>query len=168
MLRIHARRYPLWQIVDVYKLAYQAVFGAEHALRDVRAARAYLEMEWNALPVLTSGTEMLAEPLRPDGSLVRLNLRPCKAQGWRVDAVFTAWLLTAERVRGSGEALRALWDEVEALAEAGELPFAPAALRAFWAEQAEAGFPAVHHSPTYRAAYAPAYRVVLREGLPSA
>ena len=35
------------------------------------------------------------------------------------------------------------------------------------AEQAEAGYPAVHHSERYEAAYAPAYRVVALQHLAS-
>lgn len=162
IFRVHARRYPRWQIPDVYKLAYQAVFGAEHALKDVRAARAYLEDEWAHLT--TSFIQApLFEPLRPDSGLGRLHLRPYKAQGGDLTELFQRWMLTAERVHGTVDALREVWHEVECLARSGELPFALSELDAFWNAQAAHGFPPVHHSSAYRSAYAPAYRVVLAE-----
>ena len=43
------------------------------------------------------------------------------------------------------------------------LSFDQTAWEAFTAPLIEQGLPAVHHSETYRAAYAPAYRVVLVE-----
>lgn len=158
----HARRYPCWQIVDIYKLAYQAVFGAEHALRDVRAARAYLEDEWAHLPTGLIQAPLF-EPLRPDGRLGRLHLRSYKAQGGDLTELFRRWMLTAERVHGTVDALREVWREVECVARSGELPFAMSELDAFWNAQAAQGFPPVHHSSAYRSAYAPAYRVVLAE-----
>lgn len=162
MLRLHAARYPRWQVVDVYKLVYQAVFGAEHALSDICTARGYLEYEWSHL---TSGPmgEPLFEPLRPDGRLGRLHLRPYRAQGGDVEQLFQLWLLTAECVHGTVDALREVWHDVECLARSGDLPFAINELNAFWNIQAAQGFPPVHHSLAYRSAYAPAYRVVLAE-----
>ncbi len=160
----HARRYPRWQVVDVYKLIYQGVFGAEHALRDAQLARRYLEDEWARL-VPAAVDEPLFEPLRADGALGRVNLRPYKAQGGDVEALYAAWMVTAGRVHGTVDALRDAWEHVEALAQQGALPFALAELRQFWQDQAAQGFPAVHHSALYRSLYAPAYRVVLLEGL---
>jgi hypothetical protein len=53
--------------------------------------------------------------------------------------------------------------ELLALAEAGELPFSKKALAETLSRWEAAGKPLFRHSETYRAAYAPAYRVVMEE-----
>jgi len=75
---------------------------------------------------------------------------------------------TANGFRGSSERLRACWASLEAMAAAGSLPFSLADAEAFGRCAAGAGYPAVHHSAAYGAAYRPAYRVVAREFLPRA
>ncbi len=160
LVQVHARRYPFWQIQDVYKLLYQAVCGPEHALVDRQAAWERLVAEWAALD---SGPaeEALFEPLRPLEGLGRLNLRPYKAQGGKLESVWHAFCAASNRSWGTTAELEAAWEEIIAYAQVGGVAFAPADLRAFGLVQCERGFPPVHHSPVYREAYRPAYRLVL-------
>ena len=54
------------------------------------------------------------------------------------------------------------------MADADETPFDPAALELYLILYQEKGCSAVHHSDAYRAAYAPAYRVVAQKKLKDA
>lgn len=61
-----------------------------------------------------------------------------------------------ERMDAHGACLRKL-------SRAGRLIVREDALRRYFADRREEGYPAVHHSERYRDAYAPAYRIVLPE-----
>jgi len=99
---------------------------------------------------------------------VRVHLRPFLAVGGNAAELLDAFVRTANGFGGSSERLVACWAGVEAMGAAGVLPFAGADARAFGRRMAAAGYPAVHHSAAYGAAYRPAYRVVARELLPLA
>jgi hypothetical protein len=159
-----AGRRPLWQLQDMYKLAFQAALGSEHAVPDPVAARRWLEDE---IAGLGEGSEdPPLEGISADGRLARVNLRPYLATGGSREAVLGAFLRTAAEWRGEREMLRRYLEWAVELAEAGELGFPVADLRAYFQCMAQAGFPALHHSAGYRDAYRPAYRVVMRTYLP--
>ena len=163
LVQAQAARYPLMELQDVYKLIHQAAMGSEHAVSDTAAAYRWMERE---IATLADGPDdPLLDPLTPDSQLVRVHLRPYLAGGGDPDALVRAFVETANTYPGSVERLRRYWRYAERSAEAGLLPFSPDAMTAFLAEQAEAGYPAVHHSARYEAAYAPAYRVVARQHL---
>lgn len=158
LLTNHLARYPQMTVQDVYKLLFQAAMGAEHAVTDVEAARRRL---WRELSELGgSPEEPLIDPLSPDGSLMRLHLRPYVAAQGDTAALLDAFVRTAREYRGSVEALRRYWHAAERLSTAGCLPFVTAALQRFWAAMQAIEFPAVHHSVVYTHAYRPAYRVI--------
>ena len=158
ILQEQAARYPLMEIQDVYKLIHQAALGSEHAVPDPAAAQRWMQRE---MATLTDGPDdPLFDPLMPDSQLVRVHLRPYLAGGGDPDALVRAFVETANTYPGSVDRLRRYWQYAERSAEAGTLPFRRDAMAAFLAEQAEAGYPAMHHSARYEAAYAPAYRVV--------
>jgi hypothetical protein len=159
LLREHLDRHPLAEAADVYKFVHQSVYGPAHAVPSPAEARRWLDEEVAALPPGPAG-EPLAETLSHDPPLVRLNLRPYLAAGGELDALVRAFAATAAAVEGDPAAMRErLAAAVAALREAGRGGAADA-LAAQAAEQAGHGYPALHHSPAYRAAYAPAYRVV--------
>ena len=163
ILADQAGRYPLMEIQDVYKLVHQAAMGSEHAVSDAEAAQQWMDRE---IAALAGGPDdPLFDPLTPDGQLVRVHLRPYLAGGRDPDSLVRAFVETANTYPGSVDRLRRYWRYAEKSAEAGTLPFRRNAMAAFLAEQAEAGYPAVHHSEQYEAAYAPAYRVVARQHL---
>ena len=163
ILQEQAARYPLMEIQDVYKLVHQAALGSEHAVSDTAAAQQWMHRE---IAALAGGPDdPLFDPLTPDGQLVRVHLRPYLAAGGDPSALVRAFVETANTYPGSEERLRRYWQYAEQSAEAGTLPFSRDAMAAFLAEKAEVGYPAVHHSARYEAAYAPAYRVVARRHL---
>jgi hypothetical protein len=152
--------YPLMTAEDVYKLAYQAVYGPGHLIHDREAAQRYLKDELAALPPGPDG-EPLVEPVGDDPLLVRVNLRPFAARGGDRQRLLDALVTSANSVRGDPERMRQhLVEAVGELRRRGRGADAEA-LDRLAAEAAASGYPAAHHSAAYRDAYHPAYRVVL-------
>lgn len=163
LLAEHTRRYPALQLQDVYKLLHQGCLGSEHAVSDPAAARRWLQSE---LAGLGEGPpDPLLDPISGDGRILRLHLRPFLVAGGQPEDLLAAFLRTANEYHGSPKCLRDAWQVVERLARRGAVPFTLAAAAAFGREMAAQGFPAVHHSPLYVAAYRPAYRVIAGEHL---
>jgi hypothetical protein len=159
----HAKRYPLWELDDLYKLVHQAALGSEHAVTDERAARDWLARELAGMG--PGPDEALVEPISPNGAIVRVHLRTCARLGLAPERLLQAFLRTAREFRGSVEAIERSLTEAEHLARDGLLPFERDAVTRFAARMALARFPAIHHSTAYEAVYCPAYRVVAAEFL---
>ena len=156
-------RHPAMQVMDVYKLLYQAALGSEHAGLDEKLARQQLERE---LAEMGPGPEEpLFEPISPDGQIARVHLRPYIRAGKDPDALLGAFVRTANEWRGSVETLRAYGQTIARLVEAENLPIHPDELVSFLAGMEAQDFPAVHHSATYLKLYCPAYRVVAKQYL---
>jgi len=155
---------PLWQLQDIYKLAFQAALGSEHAAPGEAAARRWMEDE---MAMLGAGPEDLPiEAISPDGRLARVNLRPYFAAGGNLEWVLQAFLRTAVAWGGTRQVLQQYIDWAVELAAGGDLVFPVKEMHAFFDKMAEVGYPAAHHSAIYREEYQPAYRVVMREYLP--
>jgi hypothetical protein len=161
ILQTHVQAHPGMQVEDVYKLVHQAAFGNGHLITDEAGARAYLQSELDS--VQADSSEPLIEPLSPDGSIVRVNLRPFKARGGDARVLGDAMLASAKRIAPRPALFERWWQEVADAASRGAVPFDAAGLRSFAAARKAEGYPAVHHSTEYEARYHPAYRVVLRE-----
>jgi hypothetical protein len=170
----HAERYPLWDIADLYKLVHQGAMGNEHAVADETAARAWLLRELETMrsspeghcPVGHCPSEPLLDSISADGSIVRVHLRPYVRLGLDAETLLGAFLHTAREFRGSTESIEVGFAEAAGLARDGLLAFGVADVRSLLARMRAAGFPAIHHSAVFEAAYHPAYRVVARAFLP--
>lgn len=160
----HARRYPLWEMQDLYKLLHQGAMGAEHAVSNEAGVRDWLIRE---LAELGPGPEEpLFDSLSPNGQLVRAHLRPFAERELPVELLLQAFLRTAQEIKPAPERLAVAAEVATKLAADGALPFNSTPLAGFFAEQQAHGFRAVHHSETFRKHYQPAYRVVARSFLP--
>ncbi len=154
---------PEIRIEDAYKWLFQAANGGEHAIPDEETARQWLEREWKSLGPTPSG-ESLEIPIRPDGELVRVNLRPLRDRGGDPGELLRAFLRSARAFEPDPELFRASWaalgDELSAR------PLGPLN-RAEWsrldAAMRSKGYPAIEHSRSYIAARHPAYRVLTKE-----
>lgn len=165
VLRGQTRRFPLWQVQDVYKLILQAAMGSEHAMINREHARIWLEQEMSFLmPV--HFPEPLIEPINPGGSIVRLNLRPFTKLKQSSELLLEVFLRTSAEFFGSTVLLDSYASQ--AVEIAGELlpGSEPHELENFLTEMKEKGYPSVHHSKIYTNEYAPAYRVIVRSFLP--
>jgi hypothetical protein len=157
-------RYPLLEVRDLYKLAYQAALGSEHAVSDPAAARAWLEEEIDALGPGPPDPQF--DPISPDGAVLRVHLRPFLAEGGDPERLLQAFLESANAHDGSLERLQIYWRWSIELAAQGFIPLEPGEMEAFFEAMRAESFPAVHHSQTFEQAYHPAYRVVLADIFP--
>lgn len=158
------RHYPLWDVDDVNKLIHQSAMGNEHAIRDEDQVREFLLSELRGLG--PGPDESLIDPISPDGSVVRVHLRPFSALNLNEEFLFQAFVHTAKTIPPSGDRLIEYADLAAKLVETGDLQLNPKAFVEYIERLRAAGFPAVHHSQRYEQQYKPAYRVIAREVLP--
>jgi hypothetical protein len=144
---------------DMYKLLYQGVRGPEHIITSPQAFTEHLAEEWDELDIAKG--DPLWESIRPDCSLLRLNLRPFKALGGDRDELAAACLETGRRSWGTQAELLLAWDHLITACKQNLWP-GPSLneVVAFTSWLEEKGFPPVHHSERYRGLYRPAYRLV--------
>jgi hypothetical protein len=162
LIQEHLARRPGMELRDIYKLLYQGVRGPEHLVSSPAVFAERLAAEWESLD-LADG-DPLWESIRPDGSLLRLNLRPFKAQGGDLNKLVTACLETASRFWGTQADLQQAWYSFTASCEDHHWPgIAPKEVEAFTGWLEANGFPAAHHSARYRSLYRPAYRLAAVE-----
>ena len=145
---------------DAVKLIYQQEFGPEHMIKDAAKSLAALKMEIAQLQ--SSGAK---EPLYESigNGLCRLNLRPCRDRGIPAEDVNRLFVETAQGMEGDKKRFRQGLRALQKLAEE-ETPFDAVELDLFLARYPDS-CPALHHSVTYRLAYAPAYRIVAQKKL---
>lgn len=157
------RQYPKMETQDIYKLVFQATMGNEHSMGDVQELRTYLDEELATAETAGDGPEL--EPLVPDSTVVRVNLRAYKRHGKDAGALVDAMVKTASRFRKDPGLLKRYWSEVETLAAEKRIAIAVNDLQTFFTRMELKNFPPVHHSKAYQDAYHPAYRVILRNAL---
>lgn len=157
----HTRRYPAWEVDDLYKLIHQAAMGAEHAITDPVAVRNWLDQELRELG--PGPDEPLIDPISPDGKIVRVHLRPFKQRRLPAEGLLGAFLETGRRVHPSVDRFTTFAAITADAAREGLLPFRAEPIEARLADLRLSGLPPVHHSPRYVELYSPAYRVVARE-----
>lgn len=154
-LESHRKRFPAMQPQDAVKFVFQALLGVGHLLDERDAVADYIDREMRALT--PDPGEPLFERLSP--AWCRLNLRRAAAEGLTPDMIAGMMLVSScappfarEDVLRLCETLVPGADELGKIADEAWLP---------------------SHSPAYRAAYHPAYRVVsadwmaLAEALPA-
>ena len=150
-------RYPRMAPQDAVKLIYQQEFGPEHLILNPEKALEALRKEMET--VEAEAAEPLYESI--GNGLCRLNLRPCKARGIPAEDICGLLCETAKHVEGDRKRFRQGIRDLQELAEAGETPFDAVELDLILAKYPDA-CPPVHHSEGYRAAYSPAYRLILQ------
>jgi hypothetical protein len=159
LLKKHLNRRTLMQPRDVFKLLYQGILGPEHLVDSPSAFADYLQAEYEALaPDLD---DPLLEAIHPHQNMLRINLKPFKAAGLDLNLLLDACLQTASRPWGTPQVLRSLWESFASLYR--QRPFAAftgSEITDFTTWLASHDYSPVHHSPTYRQAYLPAYRLV--------
>lgn len=144
-------RRPAMELQDAAKLIYQNVFGGGHLIADPERARKWLEAEMSSC---RESDEPLLEPI--GNGIVRVNLWPASGR-LSPGTLFSMFLRSSEELRGSKE------EYEKKLSLLYELGFERSAVDAFLKGCRKAGYPPMYHSDAYRAAYAPAYRVVKEE-----
>ena len=165
IIRQHLIWYPLMEPRDIYKLVFQGVMGSEHLISSPEGFIRYLVEELE--PLRAAPDERLLEPIQPDQSLFRINLRPFKAHSIDLELLIPLLLETARSFTGDRGVLKATWMDFVHACEHGSISgFDVSQLHQFTSWVEGLGFPAVHHSEAYELEYKPAYRLISAESLP--
>jgi hypothetical protein len=154
----HSNRYPTMQIQDIYKLAYQAALGSEHAISSPSIARQSLILEINEMG--PGPDDPMLDSISPNQEIVRVHLRPFLSVGGNMEELLKAFVLTSENYHGDTSTLEEYWKS----AIKTQL-FTSVEMVEYFKSMKDRGFPAAHHSREYRKNYHPAYRVIERRYL---
>lgn len=154
ILRAHAKRYPQMQPTDAVKLIYQNEFGGGHLIRDEAAVLHYLHREYESVE------KDPGIPLYEDigNGIVRVNLAAVREAD--LEKLGQAFIRSAAEHKGNLDSFKEKLAVLYEMTQLGTFAFGADALKAYLTEYEKAGFPAVSHSPAYRQAYKPAYRIV--------
>ena len=161
LIQTHIKRYPKIEILDIYKLLHQAVFGPGHAIKNQRAAREWLDRESELY--VPNANEALVESVHPDGAIVRIHLRPYLAARGNLKTLLDGFIKSSKAVIGDPATLASWWGVFQNMtAEGGSLTglFDPRTIALIGRTRASEQWPASHHSPLFEQTYKPAYRVL--------
>lgn len=153
----HCARYPALRPADLIKALHQSTFGCGHLVGDPSAAAEFIRREGAACK---RGSGPAVEAL--DGEFVRLHLWGMEELGITAEELAEAFAASAAIPCGSREEIEGRLSVLLELAEGGALPFGYGETARAVEQWRQAGYPAQHHSEQFRAAYAPAYRVLWR------
>jgi hypothetical protein len=161
LVRRHVARYPGARPQDVYKLLYQACMGPEHAMADAGTMMERLAAEWRSLDA--NPGEELHDDLGVHFPVYRINLRAAKARKVGPEEIVDSFVELGRMFPKDPELLVAAWAGASSAIRGGGLrvPGASEVDDVDGLVKAN-GYPAVHHSQTYRERYRPAYRLVHR------
>lgn len=164
LLASHISKYPRMQLQDIFKLLYQGTMGPVHALKSPAVFIRRFKKEYEKLE--SNKDEPLWESIRPDGQLVRVNLRAYKARTNNHEMLVTLCLWSAECCRGSKDDLLAAWHTFKKLCRSGRIQrYEQEKIADFTKLLDENGYKAGAHSRTYRRLYKPSYRLICRKFL---
>lgn len=155
--------YPQSRLLDIYKSCFQDYMGAEHLVSDKDRVKAYLDEELNT----TTLDELMPwyyEPCGIDGNYVRVSIRAVKEGIITEDLLLDAFIRSANNPRRPTiDAWRDRWHEIIGTIDEMHLNL-PNYIedKQFIDSVLTVGKYAISHSPEYREAYHPHYRIVER------
>lgn len=152
ILSLHRQRYPLMEPADYGKLLYQNEFGPEHMIDSPESVEEWIVREWTECD-RAEETYTKEPPLEDIGNrLYRFHLTG--GYDIRTAAPLLARLFyrTAQEHQGTRAGLTKKLGLLQGLGDSR--------MESWLAEYIRAGCPALHHSETFRQAYAPHYRLL--------
>ncbi|NLO85203.1 MAG: hypothetical protein GX096_07235 [Clostridiales bacterium] len=159
LLKKHIQLSPRMEITDAVKLIFQSEFGCGHLFNDLTGCA-----DWIRREMAEAGEDAGMEPATYiGGGMARLNLASPDTAKLPPELIARMMQVSSQQQKSSTERFEESLSLLAALADAGETPFSADALMAYLADYKEAGYPVVSHSQRYRAAYQPAYRVVMSD-----
>jgi hypothetical protein len=153
--------YPKSRLLDIYKSCFQDYMGAEHLVSDRQRVKAYLDEELQT----TNLDELMPwyyEPCGVNGQYVRVSIRAIKENLVSEDLLLDAFIRSANSdKRPTVESWRDRWHMIiGTIDQMGlNLPHYQQD-HAFIDSILSVGKYAISHSPEYREAYRPHYRIV--------
>ena len=157
--------YPQARLLDIYKSCFQDYMGAEHLVSDRQIVKAYLDEEL-ATTTLDDLMPWYYEPCGIEGHYVRVSLRAVKEGIISKESLLNAFIGSAndKNNRRDVECWATQWHQIVARIDSMSLDLPRYEQDKEYIEQVlSQGNYAVSHSPAYRAAYTPHYRIVRRD-----
>ena len=156
-------QYPQSRLLDIYKSCFQDYMGAEHLVADTASVKHYLDQEL-AMVNAEDLQPWYYEPCGINGNYVRVSLRAVIDGHISADALCEAFIASANtEVRPSVDSWSAQWHDIVATIDQMGLNLAHYDDdRQFIENVLAQGAYAISHSPDYRNAYGPHYRIVER------
>lgn len=155
--------YPASRLIDIYKSCFQDYMGAEHLVADPEGMAKYLDYELQQI-----GDEELQlgfyEPCGPRGRFVRVSLSAVKEGIISRDSLLDAFVRSAKVERPSLVSWQDTWKQYILTIDSMELQLLHYNEdRVFIDSVLQTGHYAISHSPEYRKAYHPHYRIIERK-----
>ena len=155
--------YPKSRLLDIYKSCFQDYMGAEHLVSDRQRVKAYLDEELNT----TSLDDLMPwyyEPCGIDSSYYRVSIRAIKEGLISEDQLLDAFIRSAcSETRPSVESWSERWHKMIGTIDQMKLDLPNYQEdKQFIDSVLSVGKYAISHSPDYREAYRPHYRIVER------
>ena len=153
--------YPESRLLDIYKSCFQDYLGAEHLVSDKERVKAYLDQELET----TKLDELMPwyyEPCGVDSNYYRVSIRTIKENIISEDLLLDAFVRSANSVeRPSVESWRDWWHVIIGTIDQMQLDLPHYEVdKQFIDSILSVGKYAISHSPEYREAYRPHYRIV--------
>lgn len=153
--------YPKSRLLDIYKSCFQDYMGAEHLVSDKQRVKAYLDEELQT----TSLDDLMPwyyEACGVNGQYVRVSIRAIKENLITEDVLLDAFIRSANAdKRPTVESWRDRWHKIISTIDQLEINLPNYQQdRAFIDSILSVGKYAISHSPEYREAYRPHYRIV--------
>ena len=153
--------YPESRLLDIYKSCFQDYMGAEHLVSDSERVKAYLDEEL----ATTSLDDLLPwsyEPCGIDSNYYRVSIRTIKENSISEEMLLDAFVRSANSVeRPSVESWRDRWHVIIGTIDQMNLALPHYEEdKQFIDSVLSVGKYAISHSPEYREAYRPHYRIV--------
>ena len=155
--------YPQSRLLDIYKSCFQDYMGAEHLVTDRQRVKAYLDEELNTT-TLEDLLPWLYEPCGAEGNYVRVSIRTVKEGIISADLLLDAFIRSANPGnRPSVESWCNRWHEFLEVIDTMNLNYPNYTVDKLFIDSIlSVGKYAISHSPEYREAYHPHYRIVER------
>ena len=155
--------YPQSRLLDIYKSCFQDYMGAEHLVTDRQQVKAYLDEELNST-TLEDLLPWLYEPCGVEGNYVRVSIRTIKEGIISADFLLDAFIRSANLGnRPSVDSWRYRWHEILEVIDTMNLNYPNYKVDKLFIDSIlSVGKYAISHSPEYREAYHPHYRIVER------
>ena len=150
----HAHFYPMLEAEDVFKYVFQSALGCEHLVTDEAKALEYINREYKNISLQNND---IIEKL--DGEYSRVNLAALTL-GLSPKTLARLFCLSAKEELCGKALIEEKLEIAMELVKSGDIPLSPEEFEQQIASWKEDGYPAVHHSDTFRAFYRPAYRVI--------
>lgn len=155
--------YPKSRLLDLYKSCFQDFMGAEHLMVDHQRIKAYLDEELNSV-TLDDLMPWIYEPCGIDSSYYRVSIRAVKEGLISEDMLLDAFICSANSSnRPSVDEWNERWHKMIGTIDGMQLNLPQYNKdRQFIDSVLSVGKYAISHSPEYREAYRPHYRIVER------